>query len=192
MSSPSDLVRLFQQLGAGSEDAARELVDKYSEPIRHVIRRHLHRVARPATDSADLTQQVWVSVLRRDLSPALLGSSEALLAFLCGLARNKALVASRHHRAQKRDRGREVSLDDPQFEQGGKLHDPRPGPEEEAERRDQWESMLGELEPWEAQALDLLRRGHAVREVSARLGISVRTVSRVVHRARERACARQA
>ena len=81
-----DLAGLLRRLLDGSEDAARELVARYSAVIRHVIRSHLGRRARPALDPEDLTQQVWASFFRRGLHRGWLGRPGALRAFLCAWA----------------------------------------------------------------------------------------------------------
>src|SRR5262249_35132227 len=110
-SSRSEVTQLLRKLLEGDEDAATELVARYSHPLRVVIRRHLDARVRPALDSADVEQQVWGSFFCRELYREALESPEKLRQFLVGIARRKALMASRDHLRDKRDRRREVPLD---------------------------------------------------------------------------------
>jgi RNA polymerase sigma factor (sigma-70 family) len=182
-----DLAQVLRRLANGCEDAARELVERYSPVIRRVIRRHLDRLARPVLDSMDLTQQVWASFFCRELYAEALRDPDALRSFLCAMGRNKALAASRGQRARKRDRGGVVPLHSPVVDAEHDLRDLHPEPDEEVAQRDLWEVVLRCFDATGRRAMELLRGGCGLREVSARLGVSVRTVGRIVRRARERA-----
>jgi RNA polymerase sigma factor (sigma-70 family) len=181
-----DVTRLLRKLLEGDEDAATELVARYSHPLRMVIRRHLDARVRPALDSADVEQQVWGSFFCRELYREALEDPEKLRQFLLGIARRKALMASRDHLRDKRDRRREVPLEQTSPE-GDHLQARQPGPQEAAEKEDLFrQASAGLPDRWRA-ALRLLREGHAPAEAAARVGVCARTLARLVERLRQRA-----
>jgi len=188
MPSPDgEFHQLLRRLLDGDENAAADLVARYSLALRVVIRHHLDSRVRPALDSVDVEQQVWASFFGRALFRDSLEDPDKLRQFLCGMARRKALMASRDHLRHRRDRRREVPLE--AAAAGASLPAQLPGPEEAAEREDLWLHALGGLPPAWRAALRLLREGHKPAEVAAGLGVCARTLTRVLERARQRALA---
>jgi hypothetical protein len=182
-----ELPQLLDQLLAGCEDAARAIVLLYSEVIRRVIRRHLDQRVRPAQDSTDLTQAVWKSFFARPPAGAVLRDPEALEAYLRGMARHKAQLASRRQSAACRDRAREVPLGSPAVDPESDLVDPRPGPARRAESRDLWAQVLAGYDADQRAALEAMLNGSGLRGGAALLGGSVFAASRLFLEARERA-----
>jgi DNA-directed RNA polymerase specialized sigma24 family protein len=87
--------------------------------------------------------------------------------------------------AQKRDPHREVPLAAGQV---ARLADPSRSPQEQVERED-WQRFLAGLPASWQHGLTLLRAGHSYEEVAGHLGVSVRTVARLIERVRTRASA---
>src|SRR5262249_44175004 len=56
-----EFAALMQRLAGGSQEAARELYDRYGPHIRRVVRRRLIPALRPKFDSIDFEQDVWKS-----------------------------------------------------------------------------------------------------------------------------------
>src|SRR5271170_5545939 len=86
---------LMQRVSAGSQDAARELVERYGAHILRIVRRNLNRRLRAKFDSADFVQAVWASFIALPLDRYNFEQSEALVGFLFHLARNKVVEAVR-------------------------------------------------------------------------------------------------
>ena len=61
----AEFAQLMQRVRAGDPRAAQEVFDRYSEPIRRVVRRYLHQRLRAQYDSIDILQTVWASFSRR-------------------------------------------------------------------------------------------------------------------------------
>jgi RNA polymerase sigma factor (sigma-70 family) len=178
--SPRELLKLLRDR---HPDAAAKLVKRYGGVIRRVIRRFLDRAARPMEDSSAIMQDVWVTFFSKTLDSDTLESPEALQEFLCGLARNKAMQASRFHGAQKRDRHREVPLEEVDDEQEQALRDHELGPSEQAELNEFWEILGDKLDQTERQILWMYRQGRKIKEIASELGVETYLIRDVLWRA---------
>jgi RNA polymerase sigma factor (sigma-70 family) len=177
--NPHELADLLQRARAGCPEAVQLLVERYSDPIRLVIRRHLHTRLRPAFDSVDFLQSVWTDFFARSLQEHDFESPDKLYAFLRRVCLNKVNEAHRKQLdTQKRDRNRETSIPPD-------IVDHHPAPEHLAAVSDQWQSLLQTIPPRWRQALTMLRDGCSHREVAGVLGISERTLGRILARARQ-------
>lgn len=170
----------------GDEDAARELLGRYEAKVRLVVRRQLPGLLRSRFDSQDFLQSVWGSFFRRmRAGPEELDTPENLVAFLARAARNKVIDEYRRASSKKHNVRREESLWD-----GTKPRDLADGsdtPIEVAEAREAF-GRLREMLPEDRQSvLDLKAGGLTTREIGDRLGISERTVRRVIEDLRRRA-----
>src|SRR6516164_7949181 len=102
---------LLRGIKEGSEEAARQFLDRYGKYIRHVVRRHMLQNLRAKFDSEDFLQDVCVSFFSHPPDPEAFSDPAALLAFLGKIARNKVTDAARQGLARRRDVNRENSLD---------------------------------------------------------------------------------
>jgi RNA polymerase sigma factor (sigma-70 family) len=177
---------LLQLVREGDPEAAATLVELYDGVIRRVIHRHLDAAARPLLDTSVVVQEVWTTFHSEELYREAPESPEALREFLCGLARNTTLGLSRRHRAQVRDRRRDVPLEWVNVEQEPALIDPRPGPACRAEEDDLWDSLLRAFDETEQEVLRLRRCGETYENIAGRLGINRRTIRRIMEHAVER------
>src|SRR5262249_14283511 len=59
--SQQELRGLMERIRAGSQEAARELCDRYGSHILRVVRRKLDKKLRSKFDSVDFLQSVWTS-----------------------------------------------------------------------------------------------------------------------------------
>jgi RNA polymerase sigma factor (sigma-70 family) len=137
-----DFRDLMRRVQGGSEEAARELVEKYGDTIRRAVRRTLNRRLRSRFDSLDLVQIVWGSFFRRPAYDPRFDRPEQLAAFLLGMVKNKVLQEDRRFRTQKRGGGRECSLDDLPRQERRPLIDEKPLPGEMLALLDQFEHVL--------------------------------------------------
>ncbi len=181
-------IRVFlSRIQSGDEDAARELLLRYEPEVRLVVRRQLPRLLRSRFDSLDFLQSVWGSFFRRVREGgAEFEDSRHLVAFLARAAKNKVIDEYRRAASQKQDMHREESL----WSEGDRPRDLAAGgdtPSQVAEAHEVF-GRLRELVPEERRnVLELKAQGLSSREIGERLGVSERTVQRVIEELRRRA-----
>ncbi len=182
--SQQEIEALLLRIREGSQDAVRELLDRYGDALLRVIRRRLARPLRRQFDSADFVQAVWASFFAARPDRRHFESPEALIAFLAQVAKNKmADAARREFQAGKRDVNRTHSLEGSAAAPAALAHSRSPTPSQVVGAEDQWDRMLEGQPEHARQILGLLRLGHTHDEVAARLGLNEKTVRRVVERA---------
>jgi RNA polymerase sigma-70 factor (ECF subfamily) len=186
-SEGSELRVFLDRVRNGDEEAARELLRRYEAKVRLVVRRQLPRLLRSRFDSQDFLQSVWGSFFRRIKGePAGLESPQNLVAFLARAARNKVIDEYRRASSRKQDMRREEPLWDDQ-QRPRELVDATDAPDALAQAREAF-GRLREALPENRQAvLDLKAAGLSTREIGERLGLSERTVRRVIEDLRRRA-----
>lgn len=184
--SSGDLTSLLSRIHEGDEDAARELLRRYEAEVRLVVRRQLPRLLRSRFDSLDFLQSVWGSFFHRvQTGPADFQEPRHLVAFLARAAKNKVIDEYRRAASQKQDMSRE----EPIWSGGNAPRDVAAEietPSQIAEAREAF-GRLRELVPESRRdVLDLKAEGLSSREIGDRLGISERTVQRVLEDLRRR------
>jgi RNA polymerase sigma factor (sigma-70 family) len=169
------------RLSNGDHAATRQLVARFSPLLLPIIRRHLDSRVRQVIEAEDVMQEVWVSFfsLVRSSEFAPFGDPRELEILLCGMARNKAQAASRDQFRQKRDQRRNQSLEGMTRQQKEHLHDPRPGPPEQAVANDFLVSVTAGSASFEQTVLDLWRHRWTIREIAGHLDVSTGKVNRV-------------
>ena len=180
----SDFLRRIQ---SGDEAAARELLSRFEAEVRLVVRRQLPRLLRSRFDSLDFLQSVWGSFFRRmRTSPTDFEDSRHLVAFLARAAKNKVIDEYRRAGSRKQD----VRREEPLWADGARPKDVAEDldtPSEVAEAHEAF-GRLRDLLPEERRAiLELKAEGLSSRDIGERLGISERTVQRVIEDLRRRA-----
>ncbi len=185
--SDGDISGFLARIQAGDEAAARELLTRYEAEVRLVVRRQLPRLLRSRFDSLDFLQSVWGSFFRRVRSgPADFEDSRHLVAFLARAAKNKVIDEYRRAASRKQDMHRE----EPLWTDGSRPKDLAADldtPSEVAQAREVF-GRLRDLLPAERRTiLELKAEGLSSRDIGERLGISERTVQRVLEDLRRRA-----
>jgi RNA polymerase sigma-70 factor (ECF subfamily) len=183
----SDIPAFLARIQAGDEDAARDLLRRYEAEVRLVVRRQLPRLLRSRFDSLDFLQSVWGSFFRRVRSgPAEFEDSRHLVAFLARAAKNKVIDEYRRAASRKQD----VHREEPLWVDGVRPRDVAAvtdSPSELAEAREVF-GRLRELVPEDRRTVvELKAEGLSSRDIGERLGISERTVQRVLEDLRRRA-----
>jgi RNA polymerase sigma factor (sigma-70 family) len=169
----------------GSEEAARELYGEYGCTLHILIRQHLNRRVRVVADEEDVAQDVWKSFFRR-LAAGEINNPQTLVACLRQLAIHKAQKANRHHLdTAKRDVRRQSSFDDLGPEERGSLIDSAPTPAETAESLDWARAAWGRLPRQLQRILTYRTAGWPYSRIADLLGVSERTVRRMVEEARD-------
>ncbi len=185
--SKSNLPALLVRIQQGEEEAARELLRTYESEVRLVVRRQLPRLLRSRFDSIDFLQSVWGSFFRRVRSgPSEFEEPRHLVAFLARAAKNKVIDEYRRAASLKQDMTREEPIwsdeDSPRD-----LASETDTPSQVAEAKEEY-GRLRELLPMERRRLlELKAEGLSSKEVADKLGISERTVQRVLEDLRKRA-----
>ena len=177
---------LMEEIAAGSESAVEKLLGLYGDHLCRAVRRRLSRALRPKFDTSDFVQAVWASFFCDRHQLARFEHSGQLVAFLTKVASNKVVDESRHRlQTKKADVTRERSLSD-DASQEIKVPGREPAPSQVAIMHEQWERMVGEVPPRYRQILELRAAGETQEEIARRLGVSEKTVSRVLQKLRAR------
>src|SRR5438105_1685319 len=136
----ADLMRRLQE---GSQEAARELVDKYGRYLLRVVRRRLLRKLRARFDSADFVQAVWASFFADRAELDLFQTPEEVVAFLAAMAQRKVQQEIRRQlRFSKRNLRREESLDDSVLGHASDLASHEPTPSEVVSAEELWDRLV--------------------------------------------------
>src|SRR5262245_13525836 len=172
---------LVQQVRAGDQAAAFELVRRYEPAIRRAVHVRLSddRLRR-LVDSMDVCQSVLASFfVRAALGQYELDTPEKLLRLLTTMARNKLADQARRERATQRDARRiEVAgVDEGEFIQAGS------SPSEQALRKDLVDEVRRRLPPAERRLQDLRDQGLEWAEIAARVGDSPEALRKRLARA---------
>ncbi len=182
-----DLAGFLQRIADGDDEAARELLIRYEPEVRLVVRRQLPRLLRSRFDSLDFLQSVWGSFFRKvRREPAEFEDSRHLVAFLARAAKNKVIDEYRRAGSRKADMHRE----EPLWAEGDRPRDlaaTGDTPSQVAEAREVFGRLRDLLPEDRRQLLELKAQGLSSREIGDRLGISERTVQRVLEDLRRRA-----
>src|SRR3954453_23631262 len=186
-SAGGDLREFLARIRGGDEEAARELLRRYEAQVRLVVRRQLPRLLRSRFDSLDFLQSVWGSFFRRGRGgPGGVEASRHLVAFLARAAKNRVIDEYRRAGSRKGDMHRE----EPLWADGDRpreLAAPGDTPSQVAEAHETFGRLRDLLPEDRHHLLELKAQGLSSKEIGARLGISERTVQRVLEDLRRRA-----
>lgn len=183
MSEHEQFRLLMERVQAGSEEAARQLVDQYGPQLIRVIRKRLSQSLRAKFDSQDFVQDVWASFFADMPIQKTFDDPAALATFLMRIARNKVIDAYRERvQGVRHNAERELSLEDLQLNENAKAQLPArlPTPSTVAMSREEWQMLLQNQPPHYRRILTLAREGKSAIEIAQELDISARTVRRVI------------
>ena len=183
---PGGIRELLARIKDGDEGAARELLTRYESKVRLVVRRQLPRPLRSRFDSLDFLQSVWGSFFHKiQTGQNDLDEEQNLIAFLAWAARNKVIDEYRRAATQKQDIRREKRLEtSPDQETGLAVGDT---PSQLAQAHETYDRLREFLPEDRRVILELKAAGYSSREIGDQLGISERTVQRVLEDLRVRA-----
>lgn len=181
---------LVSRAKSGDDQAVGTLLAEFEADVRLAVRRQLPRVLRSQFDSMDFVQLVWASVFAGDgVDPTRFENRQHLRAYLTGVAWNKVHEEYRRRtRTLKYDLGRE----EPLYVRRGGLEQPRdvpshdPTPSQNLQEIDRLEQITAGCSDKEAEAIRLRGQGLTFEEIAARVGLSERTVRRLIDDTRRR------
>src|SRR5262249_53508722 len=140
---PSEFQVLMERVRAGSQDAVRELLERYKQPLFRVIRRRLHKELRSQCDSEDVLQSVWASFFAIPAGEFDFEDPRALQAYLVDVACSKVIEAFRRRLGtQKRDLSREKSLHGSAAAEAKKLRARTPTPSQVVMAKERWAHLI--------------------------------------------------
>jgi RNA polymerase sigma-70 factor (ECF subfamily) len=177
---------LMGRVQAGDAEAYTDLLARYGEDVRQAVRRRLHDRLRVHYDSLDFVQDVWASFLALDRTECRFADQDALVGYLCQMARNKVIeVFRRRFATRKYDITREEAMPPDTRDSGPGVPGKEPTPSQVAVAGERWDDWVRRLPPGHRAVLERLREGHTHEEVAAMLNVSVRTVERIVRRLKD-------
>ena len=184
--SASELTDFLRRIQAGDDGAARELLSRYEAEVRLVVRRQLPRLLRSRFDSLDFLQSVWGSFFRRmRTAPTEFEDSRHLVAFLARAAKNKVIDEYRRAASRKHNMHRE----EPLWLDGRRprdVPDPIDSPSEVAEAHEVLVRLCELMPVGRRTILEMKAQGLSSKDIGEKLGISERTVQRVLEELRRR------
>ncbi len=188
MAEDSAFLELIQQVRAGDEAAATEVVRRYEQALLREIRLRLRDPRlRRALDSVDICQSVLASFFLRAASGQYhLEKSSQLLRLLVAMARNKLASQARHSYVTRRDPDAlRAGLSG-----GEALLAPGPEPAQAVATSDFCGALLSILSDEERQLVDRRARSEGWSEIAAELGGNPENLRKKLSRALERAARR--
>jgi RNA polymerase sigma-70 factor (ECF subfamily) len=189
MPDESSFADLLARLRAGDQAAAALVVDQYARRLVALARNHLDRRILRKEDPEDVLQSVFKSFFHRCAGGQFrLDSREDLWALLVTLTLHKCGHRMDYFRAARRDFQREVPAVPPAEASASDWEAlaREPTPVEAALLAETVERLLDGLAAHQQQIVRLSLEGETVAQISARLGVTMRTAQRVLQGVRER------
>jgi RNA polymerase sigma-70 factor (ECF subfamily) len=180
---PADDRDLIAAFKAGSESAARELFDRYCEKLMRLARRRIGQRMTTRVDPEDVIQSAFRTFFTRVRNDEFTFAEENdTFKLLVRLTVNKALRQIAHHRAAKRDPGKEAAQAFDSFDPLTNLTAGDPSPEAEVALLDEFERFLAQLPEFDRRVLELKLQGYTTTEIAEQVGSYDRKIRRVLER----------
>lgn len=166
----------------GTDADVEKFLREYGPLVFRIIRRRL--LARsPRFDSADIAQAVWASFFGHRDKLGKFATSDDMVRYLAAMALNKVRKVNRdNYFTQKRAVSREMPQPDDKCDRVDIPHMIGPTPSQVAIADETWERMLADLSLRHQQILHMKLEGRTQEEIAQSLGVSVRTVARLMSR----------
>ena len=181
-----DFRNLMDRMRSGSDEAARELFDRYSGHISRVVRRKLAQQMRRQYDSLDFLQAVWASFFALSPTEYRFERTEELIGFLSAMAYNKVIDVVRRRTSLKSTEQRDRPIGRRSVERREERTRPQPTPSQEVIAEERWHRMLAGQPPTFRRALEMLRVGHSYRSIATATGLPPKAIQRFLKRLLER------
>ncbi len=176
---------LLEQARQGSDRAAWDLVEAYGPYVLRTIRRTLSREIRGKFDSEDFAQAVWASFFRFPEQYDGVTEPQQLVGLLAKMARNKVIDEMRKRLQTQRYAVRRERPLENSSHTGRHLRSREPTPSQFAIARERWVQMIQSQSDRDRKIIRLKLMGKTHRSIAHGLGISEKTVKRVLDRLTE-------
>lgn len=175
------LAEVLRQAAQGDAAAQERFVHQYGPHLLRVVRRQLPRWLRSRFDSVDVVQDVWASFFAQAVPTELWHDANRVTRYLTQMASKKLIEGYRQQVvAKNRDLRREVPIEEvPPWAHSLCTKDPTAS--QVAVADDQWDHWLQNLPPHYVRILQLRREGKDYDAIAQEVGVSARTVARVLH-----------
>jgi len=178
----ADFRQLISLLQAGDPQAMAEAYRRFVPVLQVAVRRKLHPEMRSRFDTLDFVQDVWASFLNVPVESERFTSSEALIAFLCQIARNKVTdVARKRFTSEKDSANAEVHSKETEL----RRHSRTPTPSQWVMASEEFENILRQFPAGHQAIVRRLREGYSNEDIAEMSKVSLSTVNRVVKRLKE-------
>ena len=172
---------LLRQFRDGQNDAATELYVRYASRLLALAKNQTSSQLATRFDPEDVVQSVFRTFFRRASAGLYdVPAGEQLWQLLLVLALNKVRSLAVHHRAQKRDAGKTIPIEQLQL----------PSQREDGTPMQILamvvDDLMAELTESQRQIVQLRMEGHTIGEIAERTGRSRRTAERVMQEFRHR------
>jgi len=180
------LSELLEKAWKDSDGSAREVVERYGPYILRAVRRRLDKKMRSKFDSVDFVQAVWASFFAMPPDRMQFKRHQELVNFLMGLARNKVVDAIRQRlETQKYDIKRETPLFDSASMNDRDVAVKGPTASQVAIAKEEWQRAENPDTPREERIVNWIKRGQSLEAIAQEIGVSVKTIRRVIDRIRQ-------
>jgi len=177
------LSELLEQAWKDSDGSAREVVERYAPYILRAVRRRLDKKLRSKFDSTDFVQAVWASFFALPPERVQFKRHQELVSFLMGLARNKVVdVVRQRLETEKYDVKRETPLFDSASMNFRDMAGKGPTASQVAIAKEEWQRAENPKTPRDERIVNWIRRGQSLEAIAREIGVSVKTIQRVLHR----------
>ena len=185
-----DLSGLVEHAKQGNEAAIRELLRRFEDDVRIVVRGRLPKSLRSQFDSMDFVQAVWTSVFTKDgpdLTP--FDSPQRLRGYLAGVAKNKVVE---EHRKRTQTLKYNLKREEPLYIRQGnrevlrEVASPGPTPSQDAQAGDRLAQILEGSSDTVRRVVAFRQQGMTYSDIATRLNLHVDAVRRMVETIRRR------
>jgi RNA polymerase sigma factor (sigma-70 family) len=189
MSEDSSFDSLMGRLRAGDNEAANEIFHRFANRLIGLARTRLDALTRQKIDPEDVLQSVFRSFFHRHAEGHYdLASWDSLWSMLVVITLRKCGRKIKYFHADRRAVQKEIqplrSADDSDASWEAMSDDPTPA--EALILAETVEDLMRNLDDRERQMLCLTLQGYTVREISAQVGRTERTVHRLLSQVRKR------
>jgi DNA-directed RNA polymerase specialized sigma24 family protein len=185
--SSEDFAELMRLVQNGDSTAAAELHRRFAPAIQRAVHHKLHPRLRGKFDSADFTQDAWTSFFADPGAHGDLGSPDHFVRVMKCIALNKITEATRQRlEGKKFNVQQEHSLNSSFLNGAVDVPADQPTPSQILMSEEQWQLFLRGQPLVHQRILKLLRKGKQPTEIADRLGLSSRTIYRLISRMLER------
>jgi RNA polymerase sigma factor (sigma-70 family) len=178
---PDEIVLLVQRARQGDQDAAHDIVTRYSPSILQIVRRHIAERVRTLVDSTDLLQDVWAAFFGKSIHQRTFGRGESLIHFLVVLAKHKVIELNRRLLdTASYNLRRERSLAARSLAEKAKLIAHDPPPERVAIALEEYQHLLKHVPEPYRRILEMLHDGYSPAEIAMEVELQERTIRHII------------
>jgi RNA polymerase sigma-70 factor (ECF subfamily) len=185
MAEPPSDDSCVERWQAGDEQAAAELYHRYVQRLVGVAQRRLSNKLAARVDPEDIVQSVFRSFFgRAQQGKFTFKEADDIWKLLVQITIHKTLKQVDFHRRGKRDAGAEVGSSEQQRDLLLAHLSKEPTPDEATIFMDELEHFLQQQRPEDRKIIEMRLEGYDNVEIAAKLGISDRTIRRLMERMR--------